>query len=359
MQTRMHPVENFNVEMLILARELRQLSQSELAARLGVSQGRISKIENRLLPVDGELLPKLSSELDVPESFFFQPAPVYGLPISYFRKRSSVTQRELASVIAELNVRRIHVTGMLKSVEIECEREIPDFDPDRFGDAVSVARAVRAAWHLPDAPVKSLVGLVESAGCIVVPCQFGHKIDAISQWVPGGVPMIFVNRTKPMDRLRFSIAHELGHLVMHRKVPNDDMEKEADAFAAEFLMPEAGIKTQLPRSLSLASLAALKPIWGVSMAALLFRAKALGRITDRQYSYLWMQMGQAGYRSREPAELDVPWEEPQTLKAMIEAHTERLGYSEKDLLEMLCVNASEYQSWYGLPAQRGHLRLVK
>ena len=139
---------------------------------------------------------------------------------------------------------------------------------------------------------------------------------------------------------------------MHQ-LPTGDMEREADRFAAEFLMPAALIKGPLSY-VSLPKLAALKPYWKVSMAALLYRAAELGTIPERTKNYLWFRMGQAGYKSKEPVEL-AP-ELPALLSEVIDLHRDGLGYSVSDLAKLLVTTESEVRSVF-LPQGPG-LRLV-
>jgi Zn-dependent peptidase ImmA (M78 family) len=158
-------------------------------------------------------------------------------------------------------------------------------------------------------------------------------VDAITHCVPGMPDLIFFNEDVPMDRLRFTLAHELGHLVMHR-IPSLKMEDEANRFAAEFLMPRAEIEPQLMR-LSLPVLATLKQIWKVSMAALLEHAKRLGTVTERQYVRLRSALSAHGYLRREPAELDVPREQPHVLRALLDFHMNELRYGLDELGKLL------------------------
>lgn len=161
-----------------------------------------------------------------------------------------------------------------------------------------------------------------------------------------------------MDRIRFTLAHEIGHLIMHQIPPSDnsDIEKEADMFAAEFLMPKEAISYSLS-DLSLQKLAALKPYWKVSMAALLKRAADLGKITQRQARYFWTQMGKKGYRIQEPPELTPPTETPWLLEEIIKVHKNDLKYSLSDLCNAISINENEFLSIY--PHNSSHLRLVK
>jgi Zn-dependent peptidase ImmA (M78 family) len=212
--------------------------------------------------------------------------------------------------------------------------EVPLFSPEDLDGPEAVADAVRAVWMLPSGPIDDLVARLEAAGVMVVDFDFGTPlIDAVSQWVPGLVPLLFVNSTAPGDRLRLTLSHELGHMVMHRE-PHAEMEAEANAFAAAFLMPRRDILPDFHR-VSLERLAALKPYWKVSMQALLVHAYRLGRITEHHYRSLWAEMGKAGYRRREPLELEVARESPKLLTQVIDIHLNDLGYSPAELSSLV------------------------
>src|SRR5437588_10942690 len=111
----------------------------------------------------------------------------------------------------------------------------------------------------------------------------------------------------PPDPERYSLAHELGHLVGH-SAPHPTMEEEANRFASEFLMPAADIRASL-HDITIPRLAALKRYWKVSMAALLRRAYELGTINERRYRFMNIQLSKAGYKMREPIETDPPTEQ--------------------------------------------------
>ena len=351
----------FRPEMLVLAREWRGFTQSGLANATGVSQGKISKIENGLLGPEEDLIGTLAEACAVPEGFFGQRGRVYGPPISFFRKRMTLPKKALAQTIAELEVRRLHLVRLLQSLDVQFDYQVPEYDVDAFdGDAAEIARAVRSSWQLPKGPVKHLTSVLESGGAIVVPCALHGKIDAVSQRIPEAPPLLFMNSSKPMDRLRFSMAHELGHIVMHGRGPTPGMESEADSFAAEFLMPAAEMARELPKGrLRLEDLAYLKRVWRVSMAALLYRAKTLGRVTERQYRYLFMQMGKLGYRSQEPVELEPPVERAELLPGLLRAYRKELGYLEEELAEMLSLKVEDLRAMYPREETNGHLRVIK
>jgi Zn-dependent peptidase ImmA (M78 family)/transcriptional regulator with XRE-family HTH domain len=340
-------------DLIVLARESRGLTQSKLAALLGLSQGHLSKIEAGLLPVSSTVLDGLVEVLHYPPAFFTQSERLYGPGASEFfhRKRQSLSTRVLSRVHAEIDIRRIHVSRLLQAVTVD-EEAIPEFDPDTFpGGAAEVARAVRAAWIVPKGPVQNLTQLIEDAGGIVIPTAFGTQLlDALGRYVPAMPPLFFTNRDAPTDRTRLTLAHELGHMVMHH-VPNADMEAQAFDFAAEFLMPAREIRAELSGSLYLDKLVGLKLRWKVSMQALLRRAQHLGTIDERRARYLWMLMGKSGFRVREPAEADLLPEQPRLLARMLEIHSS-LGYSESDLSDLLALCRDEFREKYGPLIQR-------
>jgi Zn-dependent peptidase ImmA (M78 family) len=307
------------------------------------------------------MLDAIASALDYPRDFFFQSDRLYGPGASEFfhRKRASLGVKDLDRIHAQINIRRIHIDRLTRSADVPVVT-VPRFDPDEFhGDVEEIARAVRATWQLPRGPIKNLIETIEDAGGIVIRMRFDtNKVDAVSWWVPGNQPMFFVNETMPADRERMTLAHELGHLVMHAVV-RPDMEDEATRFAGAFLMPSADVREDL-RSVDLRSLSALKPHWRASMQALLSRASEIGTITPGRAKYLWMQLSRAGYRGHEPPELDFPKEMPSLLQELVELHTGQLGYDLPQLAKMLAWKEHETASNYGLTSDpRSRFRVVK
>jgi Zn-dependent peptidase ImmA (M78 family)/DNA-binding XRE family transcriptional regulator len=353
----MEPMPPVDPRKLVVARESRGLTQADLADRLGTSQAKVSRMEAGLLPVSDEDLAKIAAALEYRESFFRESDDLYGIDTSviyhrsletslvYHRKQATIPVKVLNRVHALLNVRRIHVERLLRSAQIEPKKQFPRYDIDEYESPEAVAQAVRATWLLPRGPVENVTRVIEDAGGIIVKVDFGtRQLDAVSQWIPGLPPMFFVNRELPGDRLRLSLAHEIGHIVMHRMI-NPDIEQQAFAFAAAFLMPRDSVLPHLT-NVTPARLATLKPYWKISMQALLKRATDLGAITDRQARYVWMQLSAAGYRLREPPELDVPVEEPRLLTDMVDVHTKRLRYSLEDLGRLLGLLNRELSELY-------------
>ncbi len=338
--------QTVNPNMVILGRESRGLSQKELAEKLDVTQGRISKIEQGLLAVPEDLLESLSNVLNYPPHFFLQEGDLVGVGIAeiFHRKRQDVPKGELAKIYAQIEIRLRHIEVLLREKDLRIT--VRRFDIDEYdGNVEKIAQLVREAWKLPLGPINDLTETVEKAGILVVPMDFGSKrVDAISRWVPGFPPVMFVNIHSPKDRYRYSLAHELGHIVMH-ELPNPDIEEQANLFAAEFLLPGEVIRAEL-LDLNLAKLVRLKRYWKVSMAALLMRAQGLGAISSNHSRYLWMQMAKLGYKTREPVELDIKGEQPSLLKKQIDAFLKNHGNNVTNLSEALALNEGELIAWY-------------
>lgn len=344
--------------MVILARESRGLTQHEAAIRLRVTQSRISKIESGMLPVPDDLVPQLSEVFEYPEEFFSQTGLIYPLGAGFYRKAKGIATRDLTVIIARINIERIRIQKLLRSIELDTVK-LPtlEIDGERHRSPESVARAMRKFLSLPRGPIENLTRTLENAGVFVVQCDFETRFfSGVSIRTENGIYIVFVNSAMPGDRQRFTLAHELGHIIMHR-IPNDEMENEADRFASEFLMPEQDIRSQLS-NLTLAKLASLKKYWKVSMQAILMAATNLRLVNERKRRYLWMQMGKHGYRLNEPTELAIPRDPPTLLQETVKIHLGQLGYSETDLQEILFLGEDELEKyWLKAPKRLRLLRL--
>lgn len=358
----------FNSKILLIARQARRLSQLELSELTGIDQGLLSKIENGLREPTEDVVSRLSEKLGFPQGFFFQSSRIYGLPLSVnTRKKCSVGVHQLDYILAELNIRLWNLKKLLQSTEIlPPELPLPYLDIDDYGgDIEKIADLVRRTWLLPRGPIDNLTECLERAGCVIFWCDFDNiAIDGITIASFQDMPIcIFLNKNRPADRMRFTLAHELGHIVMH-KIPHPEMEAQADHFASALLMPYYDIREQfemIGNRITLPNLAYLKPIWRVAMQALLMRAKSTGAISKTQSEYLWKQISIAKIRLQEPPELDFPHEEPKTLKAVLKLHLEELGYSISELAEAVYLQESEFCEKYHInesPPRGKHLRVL-
>lgn len=164
---------------------------------------------------------------------------------------------------------------------------------------------------MPRGPIRNLTNLVETKGAIVLHADFAtDSLDGVFYAFPDRPPIFFLNKTVPGDRMRFTWAHELLEALMHRLL--------GDAETVEIRGPEEDLTPYL-YTLDGQKLANQKRVWGMSMAAILFRARTLETLSVHQMSRL-------GYTRREPAEWDVPAEKPPLRSWLIAIHLPRVGY---------------------------------
>lgn len=354
----MHEVRDVNPNMIVLARQLRGRTQSSLARSLKMSQGNVSKMEQGLYSVTDETLEALSATLEVPKSFFFESGGIYVPGMKYHRKRKSVPKKTLAKIDAALNVRMRNIQKLLHSAELISYEELQYMEVEEYGSPEAIARALREFWRVPRGPIRSVTSLLEDAGIPVVEMDFEtRKLDGLTLITKDAPPIVFINKDIPGDRMRFTLAHELGHIVMHaNRPPVEDEDTQADRFAAEFLMPAEEIRRDL-RNLNLQKLADLKQFWKVAMSALVKRAGDLEVLTPGQVRYLFIQMSKMGWRTREPESIEVPRETTSLLQELIDLHLNDLAYTIDELAAMLHLCVGELREWY--LGSRGRLRLVK
>jgi Zn-dependent peptidase ImmA (M78 family)/transcriptional regulator with XRE-family HTH domain len=361
-------MSKFNHELLLLARQYRGASQAEVAALAALDQGHYSRVERGILNSDpsASTVDAVSVTLRFPASFFMQRDELSGLPLSVhdaaWRKKACVNASDMKRLHAELNLRIMHMRRFLTSVDTSSEQPLPKIDVDEIGGAGKAANFIRRAWMVPDGPIKNLTALCERAGIIVVVCDFVEQVDGVTMRVRHLPPMIFLNGNAPADRMRHSLAHELGHLVLH-SIPSDDMEAGADTFAGELLVPSSQLRPDLIGGrVTLERLVALKKYWRVSVASLLFRAGAAKLVTDNQSGYLWRQLSARGWRKTEPEETQFPRESTRLFDQILALHRDELHYSAADFGAMLHITEEEVHALYGIAsggAARPKLRVVK
>ncbi len=308
-----------NGDRIKQARELRGLTQIQFAASIGVNQSAIAQIESGRITPGEQVFQRIILQTGFPADFFNQPNSVdFPLGSLLFRARASVTLRERCQ--ARQYARTVYEVAEKMGKNITgIPLRLPRMEdkPDR------AAIQTRSFLSLsPDEPILNLISGIERSGTLVMalPTEL-KKRDAFSAWVGSDTrrPVIVIcNNTVPGDRLRFSIAHELGHLVIHQSPIGDTstIEREANLFAGEFLMPKEAMLKEITKPVTLPNLLPLKARWKVSIQALIRRAYELEIITPRQYKYLMYQLSLQGWRTKEP--LDIPTEKPRMISQMAE-----------------------------------------
>jgi Zn-dependent peptidase ImmA (M78 family) len=299
-------------------REFRGLSQYELANKIGVNQSVIAHLElGKYLPSDAGLK-AIAFQAGFPARFFRQPNPVpeFSLGSLQYRARTGIPAREKARAYRYGQL-AYELAERLGQRTTRYPLRLPHIDAPP-GDAANMMRA--ALGFGPDQPVKSVLRTLEKVGIIVLgmPVKFVGQ-DAYSLWTGNGDPqaaVIVLSSGNPGDRIRFSALHELRHLTSVPRGTAAEIERDADRFSAEFLLPVDAMRRELVPPITLTLLAQLKAKWGVAIQTLVRRAADIEVITQRQYKYLMQQISARGWRLREP--VDIPAERPRSLRKMAE-----------------------------------------
>lgn len=307
------------------ARRMRSMSLREAGERAGLSAQAISKYERGLdVPSSGSLL-RLSQALELPVEFFVRPRRILEIRPD-FRKRSTLPQKQEEALEARI------LDWLDRYLEIEEIRsgEGSDFSfPAGFPRPVSspdeIERAsldLREAWRLGWDPIENLTELLEDRGIRVglVDAE-DHRFDActFSAEVDGrALPVIVSRRGLPGDRQRFSLAHEVGHIVL-RPVGRLDPEVAANRFAGSFIIPEPAARFELGgrrSALDLYELHLLKHKYGLSMQGWIYRARDLGLLPQARAVALFRRFRVNGWHRQEPGD-SCPPEHPTRFERLV------------------------------------------
>lgn len=333
--------------MLTLAREARGFSQADLAERSGVSRSNISKFEQDNLVMSSDLLNRIMSVLKFQDSLFYADTDI--LPPALYRRRDTVPAKTLMQIDANINLYQMNIARLLAAVKKDVP-EIPVLPVSQTGSPEASAIQLREFWKLPEGAIDNLTQVLEAQGIITVAIDFGtERVDSRSILIDDKFPVIFYNKKLLGDRLRFTLAYELGHIIMHTRTALtsfSDLSKETNVFAAEFLMPKAGILNDLNENLDLDLLAKLKGKWKASMHAILYRAVDLQVISENQKRYLINQFNALKIRRREPKELDLAIEKGHLLRDMITTYRTKQRMSIKSFAEFFHLYEEEFLERY-------------
>ncbi|MGV9834307.1 helix-turn-helix domain-containing protein [Nocardia niigatensis] len=318
----------FDGARLTLGRQLAFLRKSELAARIGKSPAAVTAWESGAKRPSAATVAQLALSLGVEPGFFaVRPDDVVAAGVTpHFRSLRSTSQLARDQAFAYGRV----AADITSSLERHVEFPTPDLpyapvdSDDNLDDSPErAAQLVRKSWGIEGGPLGHLVRLLENHGVLVVfsPEQ-AASVDAYS-FDSRARPVVVLNPIKrDYYRQRFDVAHELGHLVMHCDAEPGGriVEDQANRFAAEFLMPADQIRQVLPASMggsTWRTLAQLKEQWGVSIQALLYRARSLGVLNDVSYRNAMTTISTRGWRRSEPG-LMTAIEQPSLLPRAVE-----------------------------------------
>lgn len=293
----------FTPSRLKLARQRLGWTLKRLSEESGVSLRTLTTYEKapKHEPT-AEIIERLAKALGVQKEFFFKDIvdPVVYQAVS-FRKlsKTSALMRDAALASANLGIEFFEV--------LEKHFALPSPDIPNLGkhSPEMAADLIRNLWKLGDKPIPNLFRLLESKGIRIL--SLSHKFDDIDAFCFARDRnfYIFLNTSKTGERQRFDLAHELGHLVLHRDIEmvsadSKDREAQAHRFASALLMPQTGVLAQSMNKASIDRILAAKKYWKTSAMAMTYRLKELNLLSDWQYRSTCIELAEQGYRRSEP-----------------------------------------------------------
>ena len=355
------------------ARTSRRMSISDLSEMLEVSKQLVSQYETGKTSPSMGKLNEISKILKYPVSFFYKPIPKNesASSVVFFRSnktakvKSKNAAKEKMEIFCEIVSYLENYVNLPETNLPKMEYENEDLMPLSVEEIENYAMGLRKAWGLGVGPIDNLMVEVQKNGIHVSKISLRlEKIDAFSVWM-NNKPYIFLNDDKNTNaRIRFDIAHELGHLLMHADYyTNEDFEKspikeklelEANMFAGAFLMPRQTFEKDVFSS-SIDHFIQLKYKWKASIASMIYRCEALGILSNNQIKYLKDQMTKRSYWRREPLDNEMPVEKPFMCKQAIQLLLENNILTPGQISEDIGCYPEEIEEYCYLP--KGTLRV--
>lgn len=295
---------------LHMARKAQGLSMQALAGKVGLSANMIKKYEHNQSMPSSDVLIRLIHVLDVDMAFLFRPTQVELKQVEY-RKKANTPKLLLDKITADVTnqaERWLHLKELWLGFPIATYQLDYDFSKPitTIDDIEIIVDELRAYWKLGINPIPNMIDFLESLGIIVIISDVDNhdnKFDGLQAMIDD-TPIIVISSHWTGDRQRFTLAHELGHLVLEKRIPkNMDIEKACNRFAGAFLLPKESLiqewgekRTKItPNELSF-----LKHEYGISMSAILYRVKDLHIITDNYHKNQSIRFRQKGWHKQEP-----------------------------------------------------------
>ena len=289
------------------ARKASGLSLRELAERVGVSHAAIKKYEDGDTTPPSDMLLKLSQVLNVRVAYFFRAQTVVLDGLEY-RKHNTLPKKRLNAIthaVIDQIERRMELENLFPQPPkaFAIPPDLPTIT--NMAHTEAAAEQVRNAWQLGMNPIPDLVGALENQGIRVFMTEDdgGKQFDGLAARA-GGVPVVVVGRHWPGDRQRFTLAHELAHLLLVDRIdPALDVELACNRFAGAFLFPQNAVVQELGthrNAIELQELALLKAEYGLSMGGILYRARDLSIVSTAYHQSQTQLFKSKGWHLTEP-----------------------------------------------------------
>lgn len=348
-------VQGFRADRLAQILAARRLTQTQLAGLVGVSGATVSKWKAGTQAPERDALQRLADVVNVAPEWFTRPLMAkVSLPL--FRSNASAHVAARAMLEARMEWAQDVAAGLVEFLDFPelnlPQREFSEPEEISVDDIEQAAAECRDLWRLGRGPIQDVALAVEGAGVVLVREETGiAQIEGLSAWSQVlQRPLVLLSADKDNGyRSRFDLAHELGHLVLHRYIPrptererHKQLEYQAHRFAGAFLLPAEGFAQGIRTPVTLDDLLLLKRRWGVSVGAIVMRLRALGILDEEAAQLLFKRRSARWGMKSEPGDGDRAPEQPRLMRRSIELLVEEnvmpleavprhFGLSERDL----------------------------
>ena len=355
-------IQGFQKERLSQILAARRLSQVQLASLVGVSPATVSKWRAGSQAPEREALERLASVVNViPEWFTRQTAQKVSLPL--FRSNASAHVAARAMLEARLEWAQDIAMGLSEFVDYP-ELNLPSrtfTDPDEItAEEIELAASeCRDMWRIGRTAAQDIALAIEGAGVILIREETGiAQIEGLSAWSEVlGRPLVLLSADKDNGyRSRFDLAHELGHLILHRHIPratererHKQMEQQAHRFAGAFLLPAETFALEVRMPVTLDDLLLLKRRWGVSVGAIVMRLRALKILDEDGAQALFKRRSARWGAKSEPGDSDRAPERPRLLRRTVDLLVEENVMPLDAIPRHIGLGARDIEMLAGLP----------
>lgn len=352
-------------ERIKQARTYRGKTQAQLAQELGITKQAISKYETNKSKLSTAIISKLPKILGFPLSFFTKEYKdeAKDKSIIYFRtkeipKKTKDELKEKISILDEeiisyfekyINFPKINVPNSIIPDNINyCDYSREDIK--------QIALQIRNRWKLGFNPIDNLAYIIQRNGYIINKQYINqNKTDGFSQLINNRAYILISANKECAVRSRFDLAHELGHLILHKNVDEEEqgsayIERQADYFASEFIYPsDVFIEEIQELPLNFETFVMLKEKWKISIQAIVRKCKDLEIISEDKYIYFQKRISYNKWRNKEPLDDYILPEEPRLLKDALELLIENERITKKDVLMNIDLDKDEIIKLCNLP----------
>lgn len=340
------------------ARKALGLSLRDLGKQIALSHAAVKKYEDNEVTPSSDILIKLAKALQVRVEYFFRPER-FNLENIHYRKHADMPASHLEEITAKILdqvERRIELENLFPSAPVQAFsiKNLPKMI-NHIDEVEKLANQVRDQWHLGYDPIPDLINIFEERGIKVfeIDNEQYPKIDGLYAKV-NEIPVIVVGNQRPGDRQRFTLAHELGHLLLdNRLTAKMDIERCCNRFAGTFLLPKQSLINVLGKHrnfIELRELSLLKQEFGISMTSILHRTEEIKIISNNLYRQLRAIFNDRGWSKKEPDE-QYPKERTHIFEKMIFHALAEKYISESKAAELMNIPVVSFRSLRAMESQ--------